>query len=219
MSGKNTSVFGIYPDRPSAEEAVDNLCAAGFRHADVSILYQDNQGTKDFAVEKNTKAPEGAVIGGIIGAVIGAVLGWLVGSGRLAIPVLDALSAAGPVVAALAGLGAVGVVGAIIGALAGLGVPEYEAKRFAGRIKGGDTLLSVHCDNRDWVGRAKQLMRDTGAEGIGSEGESRADFSATDKPMLRKRKTTVAEPRPETAEAPLKSADGVNLVRHEPPRS
>ena len=218
MSGKNTSVFGIYPDRPSAEEAVDTLCAAGFRHADVSILSQENQGTKDFAHERNTKAPEGMVAGVIIGGVIGGVLGWFVGSGGLFIPHLEPLSAAGPVVAALAGVGAVGLVGGIIASLAGMGVPEYEAKRFAGRIKCGGALLSVHCDDRDWVRRAKHLMRDTGAEGIGSEAESRADFSVSDKPMLRKRKAVVAEPPLRVAEAPPEKVDDTNLVRQEPPQ-
>ena len=155
MADKNKAVFGIYPDRVSVEEAVDGLRAAGFRGTDISVLFQENQGTKDFAHEKNTKAPEGATAGGIVGGISGGVLGWLTGIGALAIPGLGPLIAAGPIVAALAGIGAVGAVGGVIGGLAGMGVPEYEAKRFEGRIKQGGVLLSVHCDNDDWVKRAK----------------------------------------------------------------
>jgi hypothetical protein len=200
MAGKNTSVFGIYRDRPGVEEAVDALRAAGFRGTDISVLFQENQGTKDFAHEKNTKAPEGATAGGIAGGIAGGVLGWLTGIGLLAIPGLGPLIAAGPIVAALAGVGAVGAVGGIIGALAGLGVPEYEARRFEGRIKQGGVLLSVHCDNDDWVKRAKEMLRQTGAEDIGSAGESGADFSVSDKPMLRTRRAVGGDPALESDE-------------------
>jgi hypothetical protein len=182
---KNNSVFGIYPDRPSVEEAVEALRAAGFRGTDISVLFQDNQGSKDFAHEKNTKAPEGATAGGIVGGISGSVLGWLTGIGALAIPGLGPLVAAGPIVAAVAGVGAVGAVGGILGALVGLGVPEYEAKRFEGRIKQGGVLMSVHCDDADWVRRAKDLMRRSGAEGIDSTAESRADFFVSDRPLPR----------------------------------
>src|SRR5581483_6121305 len=132
MAGKNTAVFGIYPDRISAEEAVDHLRTAGYRSADISVLFPDNKGTKDFAHEKNTKAPEGATTGGLAGGIAGGVLGWLTGIGALAIPGLGPLVAAGPIVAALAGAGAVGTLGGIIGALVGMGIPEYEAKRYEG---------------------------------------------------------------------------------------
>jgi hypothetical protein len=194
MAGKNTSVFGIYRDRPAVEEAVDTLRAAGFRSTDISVLFQENQGTKDFAHEKSTKAPEGATTGGIVGGITGGVLGWLSGIGALAIPGLGPLIAAGPIVAALAGAGAVGAVGGIIGALAGMGVPEYEAKRYEGRIREGGILLSVHCDNSEWVKRAKDLLRQTGAEDIGSAGEAGADFSVSDKPMQRTRKAGYGDP-------------------------
>src|SRR5580700_4205106 len=142
MANKNNSVFGIYPDRTSVEEAVEALRAAGFRNTDISVLFQENQGTKDFAHEKNTKAPEGATTGGIVGGISGGVLGWLTGIGALAIPGLGPLIGAGPIVAALAGVGAMGAVGGIVGGLAGMGVPEYEAKRFEGRIKQGGILMS-----------------------------------------------------------------------------
>lgn len=194
MAGKNTSVFGIYRDRASIEEAVDTMRAAGFRNTDISVLFQENQGTKDFAHEKNTKAPEGATTGGIVGGITGGVLGWLTGIGALAIPGLGPLIAAGPIVAALAGAGAVGTVGGIIGGLAGMGVPEYEAKRYEGRIREGGILLSVHCDNSEWVKRAKDLLRQTGAEEIGSAGEAGADFSVSDKPLPRTRKAGLGDP-------------------------
>src|SRR6266567_8259635 len=120
----NTAVYGIYTDRFSAENAVVALKEAGFRNTDVSVLFPENAGTKDFAHEKNTKAPEGVATGASSGAVIGGTLGWLVGIGALAIPGLGPFIAAGPVMAALAGVGAGGVVGGIAGALIGLGIPE-----------------------------------------------------------------------------------------------
>jgi hypothetical protein len=114
-------------------------------------------------------------------------LGWLVGIGALAIPGLGPMIAAGPIVAALAGIGAGTVVGGITGALVGLGIPEYEAKRYEGRIKSGGILLSVHCDNSDWVRRAKEILIHTGAEEVASTGEASADFAKSDRPMPRTR--------------------------------
>jgi len=184
---KNTSVFGIYPTRNAAEEAVDALRRAGFRSTDISALLPDNAGTKDFAHERSTKAPEGATTGATSGVVVGGVLGWLSGIGMLAIPGIGPLIAAGPIVAALAGAGAIGVVGGIVGALVGLGIPEYEAKRYEGRVKRGGILLSVHCDSSDWVKRAEEIFKRTGAEDIASSGEASSDFGKSDKPMPRTR--------------------------------
>lgn len=192
MAGKNTAVFGIYPDRAAVEEAVDQLRAAGFRSTDVSVLFSDNQGTKDFAHEKNTKAPEGATTGVAAGGLAGGVLGWLTGIGALAIPGLGPLVAAGPIVAALAGAGALGAVGGMIGALAGMGVPEYEAKRYEGRVREGGVLLSVHCDSADWVKRAKEMLHQTGAQDVASAGEEKGDFANADKPLPRVRTATGA---------------------------
>ncbi len=190
MAGKNTAVFGIFPTRQAAEEAVDHLRSAGFRSTDISVLFQDNQGTKDFAHEKNTKAPEGATTGGIAGGITGGILGWLTGIGALAIPGIGPLVAAGPIVAALAGAGAVGTVGGIIGALVGTGIPEYEAKRYEGRIREGGLLLSVHCDSSDWVKRAKDILVNAGAQDIGSAGEKSGDFANADRPRPRARTAT-----------------------------
>jgi hypothetical protein len=185
MAGKNTAVFGIYPSYAAVENGVDALKAAGFRNTDISVLFPENVGSKDFAHEKGTKAPEGASTGAGTGALIGGGLGWLAGIGALAIPGLGPFIAAGPIMAALAGAGVGGAVGGITGALIGMGIPEYEAKRYEGRVKEGGILLSVHSDNSEWTKRAKEILERTGAQDISSTGEARADFSKTDKPMPR----------------------------------
>jgi hypothetical protein len=186
MAGKNTAVYGIYRDRPQAEAAVDRLLGAGFRNEDLSVLLPDNRGSKDFAHEKNTKAPEGTATGAATGGVVGGTLGLLAGIGALAIPGLGPFIAAGPIMGALAGLGVGGTVGGLIGALVGMGIPEYEAKRYEGRIREGGILVSVHCDNSEWVKRAKDLLKQTGAEDVASAGEAGADYAKTDRPMPRR---------------------------------
>jgi hypothetical protein len=185
MAGKNTAAFGIYKTRAGAESAVDALRQEQFRNTDISVMFPENAGTKDFAHEKNTKAPEGAATGAGSGAVIGGTLGWLVGIGALAIPGLGPFIAAGPIVAALAGAGVGGTVGGLTGALIGMGIPEYEAKRYEGRVKEGGILLSVHCDDSKWTKKAKEILERTGADDVSSTGEASADFSKTDKPMQR----------------------------------
>jgi hypothetical protein len=179
MAGKNTAVFGIYTDRSSVGRAVEALKAGGFSNNDVSALFPENQGTKDFAHEKNTKAPEGASTGAGTGALLGGGLGWLVGIGALAIPGLGPFIAAGPIVAALAGAGVGGAVGGLTGALIGMGIPEYEAKRYEGRVKNGGILLSVHSDSSDETKRAKEILERTGAQDISSTGEATGDKQAT----------------------------------------
>jgi len=185
MAGKNTAVFGIYRDPPMLDAAVAALQDAGFRNTDISVLFPENEGTKDFAHKKGTKAPEGVTAGAGTGAVVGGTLGWLAGIGALAIPGVGPFIASGPIVAALAGAGAGGAVGGIAGALIGMGIPEYEAKRYEGRIKEGGILLSVHSDNSEWTDRAKKILESTGADDIASSGEAKADFQKTDKPMPR----------------------------------
>ena len=179
MAGKNTAVFGIYPEYADVENGVDALKAAGFRNTDISVLFPENVGTKDFAHEKNTKAPEGTTTGVTTGGVIGGTLGLLAGIGALAIPGVGPFIAAGPIMGALAGLGVGGAVGGLIGALVGMGIPEYEAKRYEGRIKEGGILLSVHCDTSDEITRAKDLLKHAGAQDISSSGEASADRPAT----------------------------------------
>jgi hypothetical protein len=186
MAGKNTAAFGIYRSRQAVEAAIDTLINRGFRSEDISVLFPENEGTKDFAHEKQTKAPEGATTGAATGGAIGGTLGLLAGIGALAIPGLGPFIAAGPIMGALAGLGAGGAVGGLIGALVGMGIPEYEAKRYEGRIKEGGILVSVHCDNSEWVGRAKDLLKQTGAEDVSSAGEASADYAESDKPLPRR---------------------------------
>src|ERR1700737_2395460 len=185
MAGKNTAAFGIYRDRVAVETAVDMLRQQGFRNTDISVLFPHNEGTKDFATEKNTKAPEGTAAGVGTGAVVGGTLGWLAGIGALAIPGLGPFIAAGPIMAALAGAGVGGAVGGLTGALVGMGIPEYEAKRYEGRVKDGGILLSVHSDDSEWTKRAKDILEQTGAEDISSSGEAKSDYGKSDKPRPR----------------------------------
>src|SRR6478736_1506454 len=168
-----------------AASVVDRLKAAAFSNSDISVLMPDRSGTKDFAVDNSTKAPEGAATGAGTGAVLGGGLGWLAGIGALAIPGLGPFIAAGPIMAALAGAGVGGAVGGLTGALIGMGIPEFEAKRYEGRIKEGGILLSVHCDDSDWTKKAKEILENTGAQDVTSTGEAKADFQKTDKPMPR----------------------------------
>ena len=176
MAGKNTAAFGIYTTRAAAENAVDALKAAGYRNTDISVLFPENAGTKDFAHEKNTKAPEGATAGAGTGVVVGGALGWLVGIGALAIPGVGPLVAAGPIVAALAGAGAAGATGGLVGGLVGAGIPEVEAKRYAGRIREGGYLVSVHCDDRTWAKRAEEILEATGGRDVVKTSEASADY-------------------------------------------
>ena len=181
----NTSVFGAYRDTGALSGGLEALRSAGFRNTDISVLLPENAGTKDFVHQKDSKAPEGAAAGATTGAVVGGIVGWLAGIGALAIPGIGPLIAAGPIVALLAGAGAVGAAGGIVGTLVGLGIPEYEAKRFEGRVKSGGTLVSVHCDNSEWVKRAKKLLEDTGAEDVASSSEAKADYAVSEVPRSR----------------------------------
>jgi hypothetical protein len=195
MAVKNIAAFGIYPDQGTVNDAVESLKSAGFRHTDISVLFPENLGSKDFAHEKHTKAPEGAVAGGGSGAVVGAALGWLVGAGSLFVPGLEAMQAAGPVVGMLGGMGAGVTLGGLVGALVGSGVPEYEAKRYEGRVRKGGILLSVHCDNSQWAKTARTILKKTGASQISTTGEARADFARSEKPVPRARMNNEVQPR------------------------
>jgi membrane protein YqaA with SNARE-associated domain len=169
------AVFAIYSTRASVESALMALKDASFRNSDISILAPDNLGDfHDVATVKSSKAPEGTAAGATTGALIGGVLGWVVGIGSLAIPGLGPLIAAGPIMAALAGVGVGGAVGGVTGALIGFGVPEFEAKRYEGRVKTGGILLSVHADSNDWADRAKKILKATGGDDISVVGEHRA---------------------------------------------
>jgi hypothetical protein len=179
MTSKKTAVFGIYKTTLQAEQSVDQLLTAGFSNDAISVLFPDNQSSKEFAHEKNTKAPEGTTTGVAAGGVVGGTLGLLAGIGMLAIPGVGPFIAAGPIMSALAGLGVGGAVGGLIGALVGMGIPEYEAKRYEGLVKEGGVLLSVHCDTSAEIEKAKDLLRHTGGQDISSTGEASADYPAT----------------------------------------
>jgi hypothetical protein len=166
------AVFGIAKSESQAIAIADNLKAAGFSENDVSVLFPDKQGTKDFAHEQHTKAPEGAATGAGTGAVLGGALGWLVGIGALAIPGLGVFIAAGPIMAALAGAAGGAAAGGLTGALIGMGIPEYEAKRYEGKVKDGNILLSVHTEDSNERERAKKILESGGAEDISYTGEA-----------------------------------------------
>jgi hypothetical protein len=186
MSGKKVAVFGIYSTRNAIENATDSLIHAGFPASDISVLLPESLGgPKDMGTEKATKAPEGAAAGVTTGGVIGGTLGLLAGVGLLAIPGLGPFIAAGPIMAGLAGLGVGGAVGGVAGALIGMGIPEFEAKRYEGRLHKGGMLLSVHCDTSEEIKRAKEVIERSGAEDVSSTGEASADTNKTDRDAAR----------------------------------
>lgn len=186
MAVHNISAFGIYPDQATVSDAVEALKSAGFRNTDISVLYPENLGSKDFGHERHSKAPEGAVAGGSSGGVIGAALGWVAGAGALTVPGLEPLAIAGPVMGMLGGMGVGVTLGGLTGALVGSGIPEYEAKRYEGRIRRGGILLSIHCDNRAWAKTARRILKQTGARDIATSSEAKADFARTEKPVPRR---------------------------------
>jgi hypothetical protein len=175
MSDKKTAVFGIYGTRLGVESAMDALMQSGFPSANISVLLPESLGgTKEMGTEKASKAPEGTAAGVTAGGVIGGTLGVLAGIGMLAIPGLGPFIAAGPIMAGLAGLGVGGAVGGFAGALIGMGIPEFEAKRYEGRLQKGGILLSVHCSTSEDVKRAKDILERSGAEDVSSTGEASA---------------------------------------------
>src|SRR5262245_39549475 len=165
------SVFCLVRDEAQACQIIDKLKMAGFSNNDISALLPDKHSTREFAHEKGTTAPEGAVTGAGTGVVLGGVLGWLVGAGTLAIPGLGPFIAAGPLMAALSGAAVGGAAGGLLGALVGMGIPEYEAKRYESRLREGRMLLAVHCENSDQVKQGKEIFKNAGAEDIAASSE------------------------------------------------
>jgi hypothetical protein len=166
------AVFCIANSEFQAESIVNELKLAGFSDSDISVLFPDKTGTKDFAHEHNTKAPEGATTGAGTGGVLGGALGWLAGIGVLAIPGAGPFIAAGPIMAALSGAAVGAAVGGIAGALIGMGIPEYEAKRYEGKIKAGNILISVHSENNEETKQAKDIFEHAGAQDISATTEA-----------------------------------------------
>jgi hypothetical protein len=201
----NRAVFCLARNVDQAETIVQSLKVSGFSNNDISVLMPDVSGTRDFAHEHHTKAPEAAAAGGAAVGVLGAALGWLAGIGSIAIPGLGPFIAAGPIMAALSGAGLGAAVGGLAGALVGMGIPEYEAKRYDGRIRQGSILVSVHCDSSDWVSRAKDILKNTGAEDVASAGEASSDYGKTDKPLARR---SVSETPPDANFLPPRTRPG-----------
>jgi len=168
------SVFCIATSHAQAEQIVESLKLANFSNNDISVLFPDKETSRDFAHEKNTKAPEGAVTGASAGGVVGGVLGWIAGIGALAIPGVGPFIAAGPIVAAISGVAIGGAVGGIAGGLIGLGIPELEAKRYENKIKDGNILVSVHTENSNQAKAAKSIFEKGGAQDVCTAGESTA---------------------------------------------
>jgi hypothetical protein len=166
------AVYCIAQTAVQADRIVEQLQVAGFANNDISVLFPDKSSTKDFAHEKATKAPEGAATGGTVGAGVGAALGWLAGIGSLAIPGVGPFIAAGPIMGALSGAAVGGAAGGIVGALVGMGIPEYEAKRYEGKVRGGNILISVHTDDAGQLTRAKEIFKQAHAEDISATGEA-----------------------------------------------
>ncbi len=167
----NQSVIGIVHTREEAEYMVDALKGAGFINDDISVLFPDKEGTKDFAHDNSTKAPEGAITGVSAGGVIGGTLGLLAGIGALAVPGVGPLIAAGPLMAALSGAAVGATIGGISGALIGMGIPEYEAKLYEGKVRDGNILIAVHGSNNDQFKIAEDLFKANRATDIHRVGE------------------------------------------------
>src|SRR5580693_664375 len=178
------SVFCIATSRTQADQIVDQLKNSNFSNNDISVLFPDKDTTRDFAHEKNTKAPEGVATGAGTGGVIGGALGWVAGIGALAIPGVGPFIAAGPILAALSGAAVGATVGGIAGGLIGMGIPELEAKRYEGKIKSGNILLSVHAENSDEISRAKDIFTNARAQDICTTGEASTpkDTKASERP-------------------------------------
>jgi hypothetical protein len=189
------AVFALARDREHASRIVDQLQTAGFSNQDISVLMSEKSSSRDFAHEKETKAPEGAVTGAVTGGALGGVLGWLAGIGALAIPGVGPLIAAGPIMAALSGAAVGAATGGIAGALIGLGIPEYEAKRYESSVKEGKVLISVHSDNADETRRAKEIFERAGAEDIATGGEEGVSKDRRDRPERVAATTTTTTPR------------------------
>ncbi len=170
---KKTTVIGILSTQNQAEKIVSDLQRAGFGTNDISVLFPDKRGTRDFAHEKNTKAPEGAITGVSAGGVFGGTIGLLAGIGALAIPGVGPFIAAGPIMAALSGAAAGAALGGITGALVGMGIPEIEAKQYEGKLTGGGILMSVHVDSSEEAARAKKILEVEGAKDVVTTGEAR----------------------------------------------
>lgn len=187
-----TSVFGLASSRQQAVDIVSRLKAARFPDNDISVLLPDKEGTRQLAMDNNTKAPEGAATGATAGGVLGGTVGLLAGIGALAIPGLGPFIAAGPILAALSGAAVGAAVGGLTGALIGMGIPEYEAKHYETRLKAGHALIAVHVPDNDREKEAKRILQEGGAEDVKSSSDAKGDKDDTRTPTIETRSTSAA---------------------------
>jgi len=171
------AVFCIAGSETQAEKMVSDLKRNGFRDSDISVLFPDKTGAKDFAHEHHTKAPEGAVTGASALGIAGGCLGWLAGAGVLMIPGLEPFIAAGPLIAALSCAAVGAAVGGIAGAVVGKGIPEYVARRYEGKIRAGNILLSVHAETVALACKAMQIFSEAGCDDASITNEAKAPRS------------------------------------------
>jgi hypothetical protein len=209
------SALCLVDTEAQADAVVAKLRSAGFSENDISVLFPDKGSTRDFAHKKETKMPEGATVGASTGGVVGGTIGLLSGIGALAIPGLGPFIAAGPIMAALSG-GAIGAgVGGLTGALVGLGIPEYEAKRYEGKVKEGGILISVHSESNDETNRAKNIFKEEGAHDISSTGEAHSDVKAEDVSGTAETRVPEVTSRNELLEIDASSSEDPTLVKTE----
>ncbi len=173
-----TAVFGVVSNATDAERLANQLKAAGLSANDISVLFPDRAGARDFAAHEHTMALEAAATGAGTASVFGGGLGWLVGMGILAIPGFGPVIAAGPLMAALGGTAVGAAIGGLGGALVGLGVPEYEARQYEGKLRGGNILVSVHVENSREADRAREIFEREGAHDISDSSEASVKKSA-----------------------------------------
>src|ERR1700761_1300702 len=209
------SALCLVDTEAQADALVAKLKSAGFSDNDISVLFPDKGSTRDFAHKKATKMPEGATVGASTGGVVGGTIGLLAGIGALAIPGLGPFIAAGPIMAALSG-GAIGAgVGGLTGALVGLGIPEYEAKRYEGKVKEGGILISVHSESNDETKQAKDIFKESGAHDIYSTGEAHSDVKAEDVSRTAETRVPEVTSRSELLESDVPVSEDVTLRRTE----
>jgi hypothetical protein len=156
------AVLGVYADRNALEAAVTHLKQASFKQNEISVILPHQ-------ADDAPTSTGGATIGAGAGAVLGGVLGWLIGAGMLAIPGLGALVIAGPLTTALAGAASLGGVGGLVGSFAGLELSHEVARNYEARLKRGNPILSVQCDDVGRAEQARRILEETQAEDVYSQ--------------------------------------------------
>jgi hypothetical protein len=161
-----TAVFGIASTYRQAETIVEELKEEGFANTDISVLFANQRGAREFVQGENTTAPDDAVARAGTGGAFGGVLGWLAGMGSLAIPGVGPFIAAGPIMAALGGAAVGSAVGGFVGALMGMGISENEAQQYESKLRDGHVLISVHWENSAETDGAEKVLKRSNAYDI-----------------------------------------------------